>query len=755
MNQRPALAVSVKTSMAHHLAVFLVALTGALGACTTSNNPDAGTSTAGSTSAGTSSSGTGGSTGAGTGTSTGTGSGTSTGTSTGTGTGSGTSTGTSTGTGSGSGTTGGAAIGTLAMATIGSTVDAMNGDQNPYGLAIAPVTSGSLTQGDLLVCNFSDSANVEGNGTTIEVLHPTPGSTPTRLVQDANVKGCAALAMGSAGDPWATGNTANLAPFYSSAGVLISTLSQETWHSPWGEAFSPTDGAFGAAAFYVSNSGDGSIVRVNISSGGVFTFDPIATGFSVNGGVPGSILGPAGLTYDAAHDTLFIVDSNQNRVVAFAAVSAIPAAGIQVAGAGTFAGPSAASATVIYSGAPLNDPISSAQIFNGDLIVGNTGDNLLIEISPAAKAFVGSQNLDTGPSGALFGIAASGTSLSTLKIYFNDDNDNTVRVLSASGAIGSLTTTTIGSTVDPTNGDQNPYGLAIAPVTAGSLTQGDLLVCNFSDSANVEGNGTTIEVLHPTHGSTPTRLVQDANVKGCAALAMGSAGDPWATGNTANLAPFYSSSGALISTLSQETWHSPWGEAFSPTDGAFGAAAFYVSNSGDGSIVRVNISSGGAFTFDAIATGFSVNGGVPGSILGPAGLTYDAAHDTLFIVDSNQNRVVAFAAVSAIPAAGIQVQSAGTFAGPSAASATVVYTGVPLNDPISAALLFNGNLVVGNTGDNQLIEISPAGIVVGTQTLDTGAVGALFGIAASGTNLSTLKIYFNDDNDNTVKVLTQ
>jgi hypothetical protein len=50
---------------------------------------------------------------------------------------------------------------------------------------------------------------------------------------------------------------------------------------------------------------------------------------------------------------------------------------------------------------------------------------------------------------------------------------------------------------------------------------------------------------------------------------------------------------------------------------------------------------------------------------------------------------------------------------------------------------------------------SLAGKVVATQNLDTGAVGALFGIVATGTDASSAKIYFNDDNDNTVMVLDQ
>src|SRR5580700_5609281 len=112
----------------------------------------------------------------------------------------------------------------------------------------------------------------------------------------------------------------------------------------------------------------------------------------------------------------------------------------------------------------------------------------------------------------------------------------------SAGFIGSLTITTIGSTVDPINGDQNPYGLAIAPVTAGLLTAGDLVICNFNDSndaGNVQGTGTTIEILHPTPGSVPTRMVQDPNLLGCAALAVADDDSPWAAAYASNLAPFY------------------------------------------------------------------------------------------------------------------------------------------------------------------------------------------------------------------------
>jgi hypothetical protein len=83
---------------------------------------------------------------------------------------------------------------------------------------------------------------------------------------------------------------------------------------------------------------------------------------------------------------------------------------------------------------------------------------------------------------------------------------NLLSTLTPTGAIP-----TVGTTVDPMNGDQNPYGLVIAPATAGLITKGDLVVCNFNNatittttppSGNVQGTGTTIIGLHPAAGST-------------------------------------------------------------------------------------------------------------------------------------------------------------------------------------------------------------------------------------------------------------
>src|SRR5579863_3692536 len=45
---------------------------------------------------------------------------------------------------------------------------------------------------------------------------------------------------------------------------------------------------------------------------------------------------------------------------------------------------------------------------------------------------------------------------------------------------------TVGSLVGPNTGDVNPYGLVVAPTTAGTFDTGDMAVCDFNDKANVQ-----------------------------------------------------------------------------------------------------------------------------------------------------------------------------------------------------------------------------------------------------------------------------
>lgn len=317
---------------------------------------------------------------------------------------------------------------------------------------------------------------------------------------------------------------------------------------------------------------------------------------------------------------------------------------------------------------------------------------------------------------------------------------------------------TIGSTVPSTPGDVNPYGLDVAKVAAGKIAAGDLVVCDFNDPGNVQGTGTEIVALHPVAGAVPALIAKDRALTGCDALAMSPSGTIWAAAFGANDNPIVSGDGRVLTTLPSGPWKHPFGEAFAPANPSCSTPAFYVSNAEDGSLVRVNVMPGNSYRFTVIATGFPVNGGKPGSILGPSGLNYQASGDTLYVVDGMNNALYAIHNVSNVRENGISVHGV-TFGGPSGPDAHVVFSGSPLNGPISSALLFNGNIVLENTldpnGKNLMLEISPSGQLLDVKNVDTGAAGALFGMVATGTSAVTTKLYFNDDNDNTVKVLSQ
>lgn len=328
------------------------------------------------------------------------------------------------------------------------------------------------------------------------------------------------------------------------------------------------------------------------------------------------------------------------------------------------------------------------------------------------------------------------------------DTTSMLRVLDDELPIGS---TNVG-------GEQNPYGLDVAKSTSGKLTAGDLVVCDFNNSANVQGTGSTLLALHPVTGSKPRLLLKSPALLGCDAIALSPFDETWAADFGANDNALVSSSGHLDIVLNGHPFAHPFGEAFAGFDGANGVAAFYVSNAGDGTLIRINITKSGNFTFDTIVHGFAINGGAPGSILGPSGLQYDAKNDRLFVVDGTNNTVDVINHPSSVRKSGIFVSADGKhFAGADGALAKNVFAGPPLNGPISSALLPNGNLVIGNTldpnGKNIMVEITHTGRLLATRNVDTGAAGSLFGIVATGHTDADTRIFFNDDNENFLLVL--
>jgi hypothetical protein len=374
----------------------------------------------------------------------------------------------------------GTAIATVGLT--GSTTDPTQG-YNPYGLVVAPATAGLITKGDLVVCNFNAGGNTnQGSGMNIVGLHPLAGSTqstPYAIATSPNLLACNALTMLPDDSISAAAWSANKNPLVSATGAVGTPFASDVFNDPWGEAYVAAT-ATQPAALYISNAPDnnnvvsgpgtgpnptspGTIDRITLDANNVQTsFTEIVTGFC-SGGAPGFIFGPSGLTYDPASDTLYVIDTASASVIALTGVSSIPKDGVVVNGQctattptpkPTFSGPSMASAKIILNGPPLKAPISAALLKNGDLVVGNADiiapnvappagatTNLLIEVSPVVPGgFVGQLQIDSGGSGAIFGIAATVNAAGNQIIYFNDDNNNAVMqlgpVASTSGGPG-------------------------------------------------------------------------------------------------------------------------------------------------------------------------------------------------------------------------------------------------------------------------------------------------------------------------------
>lgn len=313
---------------------------------------------------------------------------------------------------------------------IGSTIDPKHGQLNPYGLTVAPSTSGKFTAGDLVVCNFNDRENRQGTGFTIVALHPSPGSKPKLVAASARMLlGCNALALSPGDSIWAASFKSNNNPIFSSSGKFAANINGPPFYHPFGQIFAQPKS--GSPAFYETNAATGTVVRINLGS--KFTFDVIARGFGINRGRPGSIFAPSGLAYNPNGDILYVVDGATNTVVSLSHVSKIPNNGVMVSKSGkTFSGKSASDAHLLFAGKPLNGPISSALLFNGNLVVGNTGNptgkNLMVELSPSGHV-LDVRNVDKGAAGAIFGMVATGKNPANTKLYFNDDNANNLQVL--------------------------------------------------------------------------------------------------------------------------------------------------------------------------------------------------------------------------------------------------------------------------------------------------------------------------------------
>jgi hypothetical protein len=317
--------------------------------------------------------------------------------------------------------------------------------------------------------------------------------------------------------------------------------------------------------------------------------------------------------------------------------------------------------------------------------------------------------------------------------------------------------TTLISTV-PDNGDQNPYALAIAPVSAGSVQKGDVLIDNFNNAANLQGMGTTIVDYNPSTKKLTTFAQIPRDLQGCpggvglsTAMTMLKSGwvivgsTPSNDGTTrtkgAGCLIVLDSSGKVAGTLGGDGINDPWGNMAVADNGD--TATLFVSNAGFGvgapdpgpdgeppvfkqsTIVRLKLAIADGkppvvTDQTIVAGGFGERADKGVFLIGPTGLAL-GKDDKLYVSDAIGNRI------NEIDQASTRTFSAGV-------GRQVTADGL-LQRPLAVATAPNGHLLVTNGLNGKVVEIDPAsGQQIYAQWIDVDRAqnppgnGDLFGI---------------------------
>ena len=153
---------------------------------------------------------------------------------------------------------------------------------------------------------------------------------------------------------------------------------------------------------------------------------------------------------------------------------------------------------------------------------------------------------------------------------------------------------TLGSTVAD-NGDLNPYAIIVAPVSAGKIQKGDVLVDNFNKVSNLQGTGTTIVDYNPVTkkisllAELPSRLPQNpVGIGLTTAMTMLKSGwlivgsMPSTDGTTRTKGDgsllVLDANGQFVATWTGTNINGPWGNIASIDNGA--TATLFVSMAG-------------------------------------------------------------------------------------------------------------------------------------------------------------------------------
>ncbi|HEV2361491.1 MAG TPA: hypothetical protein VGS21_07305, partial [Acidimicrobiales bacterium] len=97
-----------------------------------------------------------------------------------------------------------------------------------------------------------------------------------------------------------------------------------------------------------------------------------------------------------------------------------------------------------------------------------------------------------------FAAAAPPTGAASTPRTHNTLSCHAAQLAGSGGFLGKFKTVCVVASTVPSNGDVNPYGVAVVPATVGNLVAGDVLISNFNNSKNLQGTGSTIMEVSPT-----------------------------------------------------------------------------------------------------------------------------------------------------------------------------------------------------------------------------------------------------------------
>jgi hypothetical protein len=315
----------------------------------------------------------------------------------------------------------------------------------------------------------------------------------------------------------------------------------------------------------------------------------------------------------------------------------------------------------------------------------------------------------------------------------------------------------------PSNGDVNPYGVAIIRRNflsgSGPLRAGDILVSNFNNKQNLQGTGTTI-VRIPKTGSTPSLFFQGTAPLGLS-TGLGTlqyglvlvANLPTADGTSATARPgsllVINNQGKLIQTITNPAIDAPW-DMTVVDEGA--KAIVFFANTLSGTVSRIDfaVSEQGLTILSAhtIASGYAHQGDPAALFDAPTGLVFDRTTGRLFVASTLDN------AVFAVSHAAERTSSDGP--------GNVIYDDpAHLHGALAMAEAPNGHLLVTNNDvinadpnqPSEIVEFTKYGEFVKEISVDPN-LGGSFGLAVAVNDDDTATLAAVDDNTATITIWT-